>query len=377
MKVGLTILKSALLAVLMISFTGCEKEELETQSLDAKAIITAPGGKKAPAAEKTGNNLSFPVIWSDGLTKPLRGTFGEDVFNGLYFTADGFDYYVQNDPLNTWQAESFDPLTASIDATNPTNDLELLSISSIDWGDNLEAKDWPYGSQIRVEVVLSKVLDYPMKAYTMKIEDESQSGLTEVWGAQTTGSEAGPQAVTYDSPVATVYSGMAKLVIQKITELAGNQPPSLNWNSTTSSWEGDISTPLFEGGVWENIDGPSGYSAEINVQGKVIYGYNWVTRKTGDGAGTYRITFVLDSNAPIPDLNTEFDELTIVVPKEAGEEITITAEPDSGGGITGILPDYNLTYIDVKLTDQKGSGSGNSGAGGGNSGDKGNQGGRR
>lgn len=184
--------------------------------------------------------------------------------------------------------------------------------------------------------------------------------MTEVWGAKTT---EGPLAVTYLSDSATVYSGMAKLVIQKLEE----NPEKLTWNPNTSAWEGDVSTPLFEGGVWENIDGPSGYSAEVNVQGKVIYGYNWVTRKTGDEAGTYRITFVLDKNYE-GFTNTIFDKTTIIVPKEEEEEeeTTLAGEPDLGGGITKVVPQFNLTYIDVKLTTEKGSGSGNSGIGGGN-----------
>ena len=357
-------LRTGLVALLLIFLTGCEKDELELGGVDANAIITAPGGGKGggkdPAAEVAGNNLSFPVIWSDGVTKTLRGTYETDIFNGKYFTADGYNYYIQNDALNTWQAESFNPLAASIDDLNPISDLENVSINSIDWGDNLESKNWPYGSQIRVEVVLFKELDNSMKAYTMQIEDETQSGLTEVWGAKTSEGEAGPEAITYPSEIATVYSGMAKLVIQKIADSAVD----LTWDPDNSIWTGnDVGAPLFEGGVWDATDGPGGYSAEINVQGKVIYGYNWVTRKTGDGAGNYRITFVLDPNAPISDINTQFNDATIVVQKV----VTIAEDPTSGG-VPVILPDYNLTYIDVKLTDTKGSGSGNSGGGSGNGG---------
>ena len=166
-----------------------------------------------------------------------------------------------------------------------------------------------------------------MLGYEMKIEDESQSGLSEVWGAKTENGPEGPVGVTIESELATVYSGMAKMVIQKLDEIPENETPDLTWDSNLSKWEGDVSLPIFEGGVWENVDGPSGYSAETNVQGKVIYGYNWVTRKIGDGPGTYRLTFVLDNNFT-GTKNTSFDSNTIILLNEEEEQIIVAEEPD-------------------------------------------------
>lgn len=365
--------------LLMFFFISCEKDQLEVPNVkeasdsEAKVVTKARGGSNTPAEEIVGNNLSFPVIWSDGITKTVPGTYGEETFNGLYFTAvdaDGqsYDYYIQGDPGNTWQAESFDPTQTSSGEADPLSN-SPVNISSIDWGDNLEAKDWPFGSQIRVEVVLYKDLLRPMIGYQMKIEDESQSGLTEIWGAKTENSQGETAGVTYEVDSATVYSGMAKLVIQKLIDLPEGQTRDLSWNSEGSYWEGDAGIPLFEGGVWEGNNGPSGYSAEINVQGKIIYGYNWVTRKIGDGEGTYRLTFVLDNNFT-GTRNTFFDTSTKVVAK-AEEEIITEEEPDSGGGTAVILPDENLSYIDVQLLPKSGSGGGNSGAGGGNGGNPG------
>ena len=366
-------LKMSLLLSLFIVFTSCEKDEIEFENMQADALVTTAAKAKPPTEEKAGNNLSFPVIWSDGVSKTIPGIFGEETFNGSYFTAadiDGntYDYYIQGDLGNVWQAESFDPTQATPgDTSNPIPNLQV-DIDGIDWGDNLEAKSWPFGAQIRVEVILFKELSRPMLAYDMKIEDESQSGLTEVWGAKTENGVDGPVGATILSDLATVYSGMAKMVIQKLDDLPENQTPNLTWNSDLSKWEGDIGSPLFEGGVWENIDGPSGYSAEINVQGKVIYGYNWVTRKTGDGTGYYRLTFVLDNNFT-GNQNTFFDSNTVILfNEEEEEEVTITAEPDLGGGTAVIVPENNLTYIDVQLVPKNGRGGGNSGAGGGNSG---------
>lgn len=364
-------LKMGHLALLLIFFTGCEKNEIELKNMEANALVSTTAKAKPPAAEKVGNNLSFPVIWSDGISKTLPGTFGEESFGGIYFTATDveggtFDYYIQGDPANIWQAESFDPTQAAPgDPTNPIDALEV-NINSIDWGDNLEARAWPFGAQIRVEVVLFKELTNAMLGYDMKIEDESQSGLSEVWGAKTVNGSEGPVGATIESELATVYSGMAKMVIQKLDEVPENETPNLTWDSNLSKWEGDVSLPLFEGGVWENVDGPSGYSAETNVQGKVIYGYNWVTRKIGDGPGTYRLTFVLDNNFT-GTKNTSFDSNTVILLNEE-EEIIVAEEPELGGGTAVILHEYNLTYIDVQLVPKNGQGGGNSGGGGGNGG---------
>ncbi len=308
-----------------------------------------------PGDTKAGNNLSFPVIWSDGVVKPLRGIYEQPVFDGLYFTADNYDWYVQNDPLNEWQAQSVNAITEEGYETP-------VEVSTIDWGDNLEAKDWPFGSQIRVETVLYKTLVDPMTAFTMQIEDPTQSGLSEVWGTN---------GVTYESYEATVYSGTAKLVIQKLLKDRDATDLDLYWDASQAKWIGDAGDPLFEGGVWEAIDGPSGYSAEINVQGKVIYGYNWVTRKTAAGAGDYRITFVMDPNSPTT-YNTDFTTNTIIKLKEEEEEVVVQEEPELGGGVTYIDTENNLTYIDVRLTLQNGSdkpgggqGEGKGGGGGG------------
>jgi hypothetical protein len=353
------------LPLLLILLWACEtpletSDKAVVSSLDSDLIALA----KPTGGESVGNNLSFPVIWSDGVVKPLRGTFGTPTFGGLFFTADGFDWYIQNDPLNTWQA-------ASINAVTEVGFETPVVVSSIDWGDNLESKAWPFGAQVRVETVLYKTLSTPMDAYTMQIEDPSVSGLAEVWGTN---------GVIYPSSEATVYSGTAKLVIQQLLKERDDPTLTTTWNPLLSQWTGDIGSPLFESGVWNAVDGPSGYSAEINVQGKVIYGYNWVTRRTAAGPGDYRITFVLDPNSNVT-YNTDFDSNTIIVLKEEEEEeVVIQEEPDLAGGVAIIDAVNNLTYMDVRLTLKSGSGKpgggdgnkGNGGGGGGGKGQKGN-----
>jgi len=319
-------------------------------------LASKGGGGGGGEVEVVGNNLSFPVIWADGVTKALRGTYLTEVFGGESFMKNDSTWYVQADPLNTWQAESYNPLTE----LNP----EHVVVSTIDWGDNLEAKSWAFGSQVRVETVLyKKITNRPMTAYRMIIYDEAVSGLDEVWGTN---------GMKYMSREATVYSATARLVIQKLTKTRDDNTLSLSWDPATSRWIGDAMDPVVTSGVWNNLSGPANYSAEINVQGKVIYGYNWVTRRDGDGDGDYRITFVLEPEAPGITCNTLFDATTNILISEEEEEpetvLESESEPVSTGGVAEIDVSNNLTYIDVRLTANNGGGKGSGNSGGGKSG---------
>ncbi|HKJ46916.1 MAG TPA: hypothetical protein VJ991_13875 [Balneolales bacterium] len=312
-----------------------------------------------------GNNLSFPVIWSDGVKLTLRGTYGETTAKGDSFYFKGDYWYVQNDENNVWHAQD-----SLVTIGQPTT-----VIDSIDWGDNLEAGAWSYGSQVRVELVLYKLLSKSMTQYIMALESNTgENGLTlrmmqpeEMGTAEVWGSNLETELINE----ATVYSGTARLVIQKLNVDRDDPNLSVTWDAENSRWTGeDIGEPLFSSGVWTNIDGPGGYSAEVNASGKVIYGYNWITRTTSEGDGDYRITFVLDPNSGVT-CNTDFGTNTsIVVKSKTGESGLLPAlEPeDTSGGIAEVVPDYNLTYIDVRLTPSTGSGSGGgrgSGTGGG------------
>jgi len=371
--------------------------------VDLDPVWAAKGGGK-PGGEAAGNNLSFPVIWSEGVTKALRGTFGEtDLSGGVWYwwgiDADGnpeaceanatdTDFcnddgevgpepcggwvrdeetgeilgaldpdcmlvYPQQDSLNTWQARS---LSMKDEFGSYT---DVLNVHWIDWGDNLESVDWYTTSQVRAEVVLFQDLDplAPMLQYDMK--HLYGLGIDELWGLATTGvSHTDPEAVELDGLQATVYSHCARLVIQKLTTTRDDPNLTLAWNPTTNIWEGDANPSLFAQDmvVWEGGDGPGYYSAEINVKGKIIYGYTWNVRRLNDGPGDYRITFNLDENdCPMP-LNTFFDAGTQIVPISE-EEIT-TEEADDGGdtgGATAYIDTVNnLTYMDVRILQRSG-----------------------
>jgi len=298
----------------------------------------SPGENAIKADDGFGNCLSVPVIWAEDVSLSLRGTFGAPEFNGAFTTvmdADGnpVDAYHQKDQYNVWQASTIVP-------TAPVN------VDFIDWGDNLESKAWPANSKLRVEVVLFEGLTEPATEFEMAWV--SGLGIDELWGATT---------VELAATQATVYSNNARLTIQKLDE----NPQDLTWNATLGQWEGDISEPFYNSAVFDSGDSPiTKYSAEINVKGKVIYGMLWDVATTGDGMGTYRITFSFDDiNAP-QDLNTFFDEFTQIMIPEPEEEVTAyspdKAEPT--GGITYIDTVNNLTYIDQPITRAKGGGGG-------------------
>ena len=88
------LLKFSGIFCLLLLFAGCEKEELllkDASQLDGDADYSARKtdllkGGKPDGGETAGNNLSFPVIWSDGIQKVLPGTPGiEPILNGEYW----------------------------------------------------------------------------------------------------------------------------------------------------------------------------------------------------------------------------------------------------------------------------------------------------
>jgi len=275
----------------------------------------------------------------------------EELFDGAFVTIGGTDWYLQQDLFNEWQADNLS-LVPGID--------DPLDVSYIDWGDNLEARSWTERDRVRVEVVLWRdlLLDYPeysgMLGYEMSYL--YGEGPNEMWGTNTN---------TYAAELANVYSGYARLTIQKLDEDA----TYLEWDPVNTQWIGDANDPVYNSAVYEGGgEGPTdAYSAEINVGGKVIYGFNWNVRTTSDGPGVYRLTFSFDG---VPGLNTFFTSDTeVLLPAE--EEVA-AEEGDTGGGVAYIDPANNLSYIDVTIipkTTGKGGG-GNNGGGGGPKGPK-------
>lgn len=330
------------------------------------------GGGEDPTA---GNNLSYPVVWADAAyQKTLPGTPGmTPITNGSWWwwwgviegaegTADvplscppdpanealcldgtapgagAVKAYLQKDEDNTWQAQA---MTA---AGN-------VDVDWIDWGDDLESKDWTLSSQVRIEHVVTEAVATPMTEYVMR--HTSGWGADEAHGLSVLPATSVAEVLANTLP--TVFSACARLSIQKLNVPRGDPAVStLVWQDTM--WVGTaVNQPIFSKAVWQAADGPGYYNAEINVKGKIIYGYTWGVRRLNQGAGDYRITFSFDPDLACPALHNTFitTATQIVLPEE---EVVVTAEPVDAGGVGVLRPDLNLTYMDVRIVAKQGGG---------------------
>lgn len=390
MKIKRPLTSLTLVLSSVLFFTSCEMSSMVELNEDLNEVskVTSnqidAGARKLPESSVT-NNLSFPVIWSEGTSKALRTppagltetdlklegewwyVWGEDpldpdypIFSCLPIPGEDPCYpageevykaWVQKDENNYWQATA-------------ANAVGLTNIDVIDWGDNLESVDWYLTSKVRTEVVLYDNNEGPAhRQYSMR--HVSGWGSDELHGLQSTLDDV-PVPGLGDQ--ATVYSEHARFSIQKIT----SDTPELTWDAENSVWTGDILEPVFNGAVWEAADGPGFYNAEINIKGKIIYGYTWDVKQANDGVGVYRLTFSFDegNNADLPTaLNTFFTGSTIL----EGAEVIGLEE----GGPTAVIDHVNnLTYIDVTILGNKGGGEGGKPTGGGNGGNGGKGGGK-
>jgi len=386
MKLFKSVLSIGVFIFCMFFLIQCQQEiftpdDLGLQSFEMKA--------KPGTVETVGNNLSYPVIWADNVAKDLNGNMGDHNVSGEWwfvwgedpidpqaeifsckpdasgeFCEDGsqpgdglstvYKAYVQKDALNEWQATSILPEAQ-------------VFVDSIDWGDNLESIDWGLKSKVRTEVVLLKDLKDPVTEYAMR--HVSGWGTDEVHGQQTDNGEP----VFGPGTRATVYSDNARFTIQKlIPESLEGLEGSLIWDEENNWWtevnpaEDIVNDPIFTDAVGAE-DGPDFYNAEVNVKGKIIYGYTWNVKDLNQGLGYYRLTFSFDNHA---NLNTFFNEETGII----GQNVIVIAaeEEESGGGVANVVPESNLTYMDVLIKENDrgngGGGKGKPGSGGGNNG---------
>lgn len=258
----------------------------QESGLSAEVSAMARGPKLPTGGGDTGygNNLSVPVVFADGygitgqkiagigdpwldFNTGLRPTSSDTVVPFPYFDPEstylsgGVVYYPQQ-TASTWQA-------AWLDGSGAPQEVSLA------WGDNLQSQAFKPTSVVRIETVLSQDMVNAMEAYTMKSLYGSQRN--EIYGADTT---------TYVSTYNTVFAVNARLIIQKLDGQGGN-----------------VANTVLDKAVYESfgIDGPGGYSAEINVSGKLIYGYSLQLRNiTGfSKVGWWRLTFALDPSADI------------------------------------------------------------------------------
>jgi hypothetical protein len=232
-----------------------------------------------------------------------------------------------------------------------------FAVDWIDWGDDLESVDWRVKSKVRTEVVLFKdnptwvdtdadgLVDVgevgtPWLEYDMRHIDGW--GITELWGlaADLNGLPLPPAA----GAQATVYTPKARLTIQKLV----GTPDDLTWSATTHVWTS--ASVVQNSHILDTL-----YGSEVNVKGRIMYGYTWNVRSLNDmtggtAAGVYRVTFSLDGDAAIDRDVCFTDGVTqIIVSAEEEEEVTVSGAP--GGGGTAVLDcAQDITYMDVNIT---------------------------
>ena len=140
------------------------------------------------------------------------------------------------------------------------------------------------------------------------------------------GSKIRTEVILWDyAHQASVFTIRAHFMIQEIDPETGAVLKNV--------WDGTVAE-----GLW--ADGPTdAYSAEVNQLGQLLYGYNWDTRALGCGAGTYRLTFTIDSALPsnVPYENTET------------QGITITGVDDVTTEFTDVYSSSTSTWIEMTL----------------------------
>jgi hypothetical protein len=314
--------------------------------------------------ETASNNLSQPVIFTEGVALTLSGSPNTFSFetpydldgDGQITEADrinGYYLFAQKTNGNLWQADS---LLIPLDDLNTTN----LFVSSIDWGDSIEGgKPIAIGRPTRIEVSFYKNLSAPlsgdvaldptMTAYPMQLL-ANPSSSTEVQGASASsypisGELPFSPVLTQESTEASVYAETAKLALQYITGT-----PEANdfiWNAEYDYWvDADITDSVT---IEAPISGLS-FGGEVTVSGKVVYGLSQGGWSPGK-AGTYRATVFFPKTG-----NLQLGQAEILVSTEPSAVTAITLAEGDGGGeepptesgpgaqIDGI---NNLTYLDI------------------------------
>lgn len=313
------------------------------------------------------NNLSVPVIFT-GAPLPLNGTMLQYSFGGEFWYGwvdpltleqlacdpevagcppagvELFRIYLQQDPLNVWQAEH-------ADLAGPWN------VDFVDWSDNLESQVWSTSSVVRVEVVpyafLPNMLGFEMWWASGK-------GTDEMWGAKATnpvaeGDPAPAPPTTYYPLYGTIHTANAVLTIQKLQAGSGSQaaPPAASafvWDVGTRQWLAADPLTMFTPAT------PAGYpaalTAELNIGGKVMFGYNWQLRRLTMPAGVtkdgwWRLTYSTTDNAVVFTGSTQLGPPVAAAVSEEGGTPLFTPVVD-------LL--HNITYIDVYISASKGGG---------------------
>lgn len=348
------ILSATIAAVAMLAIAACQTDGPSSPIAQDEVMLKygepgggggggGGGGPPSGGGEDTGpgNNLSNPVYFAEavGITGVPIASLTDYANTGLrplttevlpyadlltvgvpfFFSgnvADAAGCFMQK-TANSWQPE-WALGTPGVDRA-----------ARIDWGDNLGSVQWTTNSVIRVEhtlfddatILTGYVMD-PSCTLNPQSPDEMQ----------------GTKGATAQF-AATIYSVVARLTIQKVDTAGGEPIPG---------------TVAFDGAVSEGFaaDGPGFYGAEINVGGKLIYGYNLNMKRVDLGStvakdGWWRIAFQLEATAALPGgaIITRGVKMTTLDPLDLTEEKVFKPQLSADG---------YTSYMDIYLGTNRG-----------------------
>jgi hypothetical protein len=330
-----------------------------------------PGRGGGPSKEETeGNNLAVPLIFAEGIGlsgAEVTDANGDPVYanTGLRPTASDnltvdslpFSYLVSpgEPPFEDYYLQQTENVWQAVWQDQSEIDPPAAAEATVDWGDNLVNQTWTTRSFVRVETVLFNLLDANGNPSKPLLEGFDMTylygeGADEMWG--TTGSTSLQNA--------TIYSVCPRLTISKCQG---------NYDEQTDTCDGTWVTAI-DSSVYESLgtEGRGGYGAEVNVAGRVIFGYNWQLKTMPeaidgvpiDKEGWWRVQFEIDSDASVDGAPVDCNvALSNLHPSDTGVE-TPPAEEEEGPSYPPVLVDDTTSYIDIYVTERRtGRGGGN------------------
>lgn len=261
--------------------------------------FSAAAGAPIEPEEEASNFLSVPAIFADGYgitgleivgdhNSGLPGSSEPD-FDGTAYCVDGERYYLQGDETVSWQAD-WAVASGMVSAT-------------VDWSDEVIKKAWNDKSVIPVSVTLSVVPPVNMTGYAMTefldgvpplCTEEAISPLFSTTEEEEVESVWGTNGDTYESNVATVFTVGAKLTIQQLVVDDTGEPATDAEGNYVPVTDYILDSPVTTS--FENLGKPDWLAPAIDVEGRIVYLFNWnlAAKQFGpdeDRSGWYMLTF--------------------------------------------------------------------------------------
>ena len=352
-------------------------------------------GNKPPGGETAVNNLSYPAIEIAGAAGAVSAFFTVATDAGLLgqsfsygcpdpaypATAEFPNFSCVNEAGNVFYTpeqctlvgmpcagqlpEALDRIywqkqTANDWSSDTITAANGVDVTHVDWGDNLESQTWWTTAAIRVETTTFGLGRIDPNQRGLQMWHVSGKGQTELWGVRARASDSAP--FVYEADYAILHTMEARLNIAKMSGPSPACPPAQN--ALPPPAEGTWTVPTGWSGARLTLrDIP--YTPELNIGGRYVHGYNWQLRNDNVPAdpgksGWWRLTFYSTVNA------VKFSGGTLTVapaaveafPSLLGITAAAAAEADTGPLYQPkVNADYNLSYIDICISEAKGGGS--------------------